>query len=458
MICSYSVSRVFKFHCGHWRNFVRLFLLPGFIGMQIYNALHYFIGCCEENRFNSIIFVLMDDLIKIVNSLASDMMDEVIAIRRAIHAYPEIAFDEFKTSALIRQKLTAWGIHFQAGIATTGVVALIEGYNPEGPVIALRADMDALPIEEKNDAEYASTRPGYMHACGHDAHTAMVLGAGKIIHSLREYFSGKVMLIFQPSEEMYPGGAKVMLEEGLFGRIKPDILFAQHVLPELNAGTMGLRAGQYMASTDEFYIRVKGKGGHGATPHLNIDPIVIAAEIIMALQTLVSRNANPAMPTVISVGKMIADGMPNVIPDTVDMEGIIRTFDEIWRKELHQLVKETAKGIAKTSGGTSEVNIAHGYPALYNNPEITERVKNYAYTFWGKPNVAELPQRMTADDMAYFLKEVPGTYYRLGTGNPEKGIISNLHSSTFDIDEDTLLPGMAFLAYITLSELEREKK
>lgn len=397
----------------------------------------------------------MDDIKTIVNGLASDAIDEVLDIRRRIHAYPEISFDEVKTSELIQQKLTEWGIRFQAGIATTGVVALIEGHNPEGPVIALRADMDALPIEEKNEVEYASTRPGYMHACGHDAHTAMVLGAGKIIHDLRDYFSGKVMLIFQPSEEMYPGGAKVMLEEGIFSRVKPDLIFGQHVLPELEAGTVGMRGGQYMASTDEFYIRVHGKGGHGATPHLNIDPVVIASEIVIALQTLVSRKAHPAMPTVISVGKMVADGLPNVIPDTVDMEGIIRTFDDEWRSKLHQHLKDTVKGIAQSHGANADVNIAHGYPAIYNNPEITDRVKQYAQSYWGKQQVEELPQRMTADDMAYFLKEVPGTYYRLGTGNAAKGITSNLHTSTFNIDEDTLLPGMAFMAYITLSELER---
>ncbi len=402
-----------------------------------------------------IIFVAMDDIKTIVNGLAHDTIDEVVSIRRKIHAYPEISFDEYKTSELIQQKLKEWGIHFQGGIATTGVVALIEGHNPEGPVIAMRADMDALPIEEKNDVEYASVRPGYMHACGHDAHTAMVLGAGKIIHELRDYFSGKVMLIFQPSEETYPGGAKVMLEEGIFSKIKPDLIFGQHVLPELNSGTIGMRPGQYMASSDEFYIRVRGKGGHGATPHLNIDPVVIASEIVLALQTLVSRKAHPAMPTVISVGKMIADGLPNVTPEIVDMEGIIRTFDDKWRKEMHQLVKNTVKGISHSHGATAEVNIIHGYPSIYNDVDVTARVKRYAEIYWGKQNVKNLPQRMTSDDMAYFLKEVPGTYYRLGSGNPEKGITANLHSSTFDIDEETLLPGMAFLSYVVLSELER---
>ena len=400
----------------------------------------------------------MDDLKSIVNGLASDFVDEVLAIRRAIHAYPEISFDEVRTSELIQKKLAEWGIRFQAGIATTGVVALIEGHNPEGPVIALRADMDALPIEEKNELEYASTRPGYMHACGHDAHTAMVLGAGKIIHELRDYFSGKVMLIFQPSEEMYPGGAKVMLEEGIFSRVKPDLIFGQHVLPELHAGTIGLRGGEYMASTDEFYITVKGRGGHGATPHLNVDPVVVGAEIVMALQTIVSRNANPAMPTVVTTGKFIADGMPNVTPENAYLEGIVRTFDDDWRKKIHERIKITAENIARRHGAKAEVKIAHGYPAIYNNPNVTERVKEYALNYWGKQNVETLPQRMTADDMAYFLREIPGTYYRLGTGNPEKGITSNLHTSTFNIDEDTLLPGMAFLSYIALSELEREKE
>ena len=396
----------------------------------------------------------MNDLKTIISSIADELTQEVITIRRHIHQYPEISFDEYKTAEFICKTLTNWGIPFQQGIATTGVIALIEGTAGEGKTIALRADMDALPIEEKNEVDYASTRPGYMHACGHDAHIAMVLGAGKIINDLKEYISGRVMLIFQPSEEMYPGGAKVMLEEGIFNKIKPDIILGQHVLPELQSGTMGLRPGEYMASTDEFYIAVKGKGGHGATPHLNIDPVVISSEIVLALQQLVSRKANPAMPTVLSIGKFIADGMPNVIPEIVHMEGIIRTFNEQWRKELQQLIKSTAQGIAAAHGAKAEVNIAHGYPTLYNNPPITARVEQYAGIYLGTENVIALPQRMTADDMAYFLKEVPGCYYRLGIGNSEKGITGNLHSSTFDIDETALTHGMGLMAFITLSELE----
>lgn len=396
----------------------------------------------------------MNDLKTIISSIADELAQEVVAIRRHIHQYPEISFDEYKTADYICKTLEDWGIPFQRGIATTGIVALIEGTAGEGQTIALRADMDALPIEEKNDVPYASSRPGYMHACGHDAHMAMVLGAGKIINDLKEYVSGRVMLIFQPSEEMYPGGAKVMLEEGIFNKIKPDIILGQHVLPELQSGTMGLRAGEYMASTDEFYIAVKGKGGHGATPHLNIDPVVISAEIVLALQQLVSRRANPAMPTVVSIGKLIADGMPNVIPDIVQMEGIIRTFDEQWRKELQRLIKSTAQGIAAAHGAKAEVSIAHGYPTLYNNPQITSRVEQYAATYLGEENVIGLPQRMTADDMAYFLKEIPGCYYRLGIGNINKGITGNLHSSTFNIDEEALTHGMGLMAFITLSELE----
>ena len=254
---------------------------------------------------------------------------------------------------------------------------------------------------------------------------------------------------------MYPGGAKVMLEEGIFSRVKPDLIFGQHVLPELEAGTVGMRGGEYMASTDEFYITVKGRGGHGATPHLNVDPVVVGAEIVMALQTIVSRNANPAMPTVVTTGKFIADGMPNVTPDKAYLEGIVRTFDAEWRKAIHEKIRTIAETTARKHGAKVEVKIAHGYPAIYNNPAVTERVFGYARNFWGANNVITLPQRMTADDMAYFLQEIPGVYYRLGTGNKAKGITANLHSGNFNIDEDALLPGMAFLAGIALSEMER---
>ncbi|PID94898.1 MAG: N-acyl-L-amino acid amidohydrolase [Bacteroidetes bacterium] len=400
----------------------------------------------------------MDAIRPLVEKLAQELAEEVISLRRTIHAYPEIAFDEFKTSELIQQKLSQWGIPYRANIATTGVVALIEGVpSSHGPVIALRADMDALPIAEESGKAYCSTRPGYMHACGHDAHTAMLLGTGKILNDLRNHFQGRVMLIFQPSEERHPGGARIMLKEGIFQTLKPDLIFGQHVLPELETGTVGLCPGKYMASTDEFYIRVMGQGGHGATPHLNIDPVVVASEIVLALQTLVSRRAHPAMPTVISVGKMVADGLANVIPDHVEMEGIIRTFDDAWRATLHDLLRETVSGIAQSHGATAEVTISKGYPALYNDPAVTERVQRYAQQYFGDSRVKTLPQRMTADDMAYFLKEVPGTYFRLGTGNREKGITANLHTARFDIDEEALQQGVAFMAYLVLSEMSHRQ-
>jgi len=292
-----------------------------------------------------------------------------------------------------------------------------------------------------------------MHACGHDVHISSLLGSAKILNSLSEEFEGTVKLIFQPSEEKYPGGAKVMIEEGVLENPKPDVIFGQHVYPELNAGMVGMKSGKYMASTDEIFITVKGKGGHGAIPQKNIDPVLIASHIIIALQQIVSRNANPAMPTVLSFGRFIAEGQTNVIPDEVKMAGIMRTFDEIWRTEMQIRIKTMAQSLAESMGGKCEVEFDKGYPVLINNEYVTENTRRYAIEFLGEENVINLELRTTAEDFAYFTQKISGCFYRLGIRNVEKGINSNLHTATFDVDESSLETGMGLMAWIAYREL-----
>ena len=369
----------------------------------------------------------MDDLKQRILEEASALEQQLIEWRRHLHANPERSMQEKETASFLSGLLKEHGIEFESGIAKTGIVAKIKGEAGEGRTIALRADMDALPISEKNEIDYRSKNEGVMHACGHDAHMAVVLGASVILARMKDLFPGLIKILFQPSEETYPGGAKLMIEEGVLENPRPDVIIGEHVFPELEAGKVGFRGGKYMASTDEFFITVKGQGGHGAIPDRNIDPVVISAQIILALQQIVSRNARPVMPTVLSIGRVIADGQTNIIPDEVKMDGIIRTFDEAWRAEIKNRIRETASSIASAAGATAEVEIHQGYPFLENDPEVTSRMKTYAEEFLGKENVVELEPRMTAEDFAYYLQKVPGCFYRLGTRNEKMGITSNLH-------------------------------
>ena len=395
----------------------------------------------------------MKELINKIKTMSSAYLNEIIEIRRHIHTNPELGFEEYKTSEFIASKLTEFGIPFKKGIAKTGIVALIQCKNPQKITIALRADMDALPILEQNDVKYKSVNEGVMHACGHDAHVACLLGAAKIINSLKEELEGTVKLIFQPSEEMFPGGALAMINEGVLENPKPDLIIGQHVLPTMDSGKMGLKSGKYMASTDEIYLTVKGKGGHGATPELNIDPIVISAHIIIALQQIVSRNARPDVPTVLSFGRVIANGRTNIIPDLVTLDGTLRTFDEVWRAEAHQKITKMAQSIAEGMGGSCEVRIEKGYPFLVNDDKVTKEVSDSAKVFLGDSNVEELPLRMTAEDFAYFTQQIPACFYRLGIRNESKGITSNLHTNTFNIDEDSLKTGMGLMAWLAVSKM-----
>ncbi len=396
----------------------------------------------------------MNSLKDKIKSLAQQFSAEAIEIRRHLHKYPELSMRETQTSLFLSQKLTEYGIEHQTGIAKTGIVGLIKGQNSEKKIIALRADMDALPIAEQNNNEYYSVNQGIMHACGHDAHMTNLLMAAKILHSLRNEFEGSVKLIFQPSEEQFPGGASMMIAEGVLENPKPQHILGQHVLPTLEAGKIGLKPGQYMASTDEIYLTVKGKGGHAATPELNIDPVVIASHIVVALQQIVSRYGKANIPTVLSFGRMIADGRTNIIPDTVKLDGTLRTFDETWRAEAHKRIESIAKGIAQGMGGDCEVFIDKGYPFLVNDDVLTQRTKEKAIEYLGKENVVDLDLRMTAEDFAYFSQQVPSCFYRLGSMNPETNVVTNLHTSTFDIDETSLTTGMGLMAWLAIEELK----
>lgn len=399
----------------------------------------------------------MDQLKIKILGIAHEIHTEVVDYRRHFHTHPELSMQEFKTAAFIEERLKQWGIPFQSEIAKTGIVATIEGKNPGKDLIALRADMDALPIKEIGVAKYKSQNEGVMHACGHDVHMASLLGTAYILNQLKDEWQGSVRLIFQPSEEAYPGGASLMIKEGVLENPKPRVIFGQHVFPNLDAGVVGFRPGPSMASTDEIYIKVKGKGGHGATPELNVDPVVAAANVLIALQQVVSRNAPPSVPTVLSFGRFIADGKMNIIPNEAKLEGTIRTYDEQWRKQAHEIIKQIAVKTAEAHGATCDVRIEHGYPSLLNDKDVTERAMNHAAELLGQEMVKEIEPRMTAEDFAYYSRIVPACFYRLGIRNQEKGITANLHTPDFDVDEESLLTGPALMAWLAIRELQAGK-
>jgi len=387
-----------------------------------------------------------------IQDLSAQIYPDVLSFRHHLHAHPELSFKEFETATFIKEKLSAWGIEFTS-MANTGVVALIKGAIPSEHVIALRADMDALPIQEINDQPYASKVDGVMHACGHDVHTASLLGTAYILNQLKNEYGGTVKLIFQPGEELLPGGASIMIKEGVLQNPAPQAIIGQHVMPFIPAGKVGFRSGIYMASTDELYVTVKGKGGHGAQPHQNIDPVLITAHIIVALQQIVSRNADPRLPTVLSFGKINANGATNIIPGEVKLEGTFRTFNEDWRKEAHALMKKMAEGIAESMGGTCDFNIMHGYPFLINEPNLTASARGFAEDYLGADNVVDLDMWMAAEDFAFYSQVTNACFYRLGTGNTAKGTTHSVHTPNFDIDEDALKISSGLMAFIALKQL-----
>jgi len=392
---------------------------------------------------------------KRIKELAKEYHEEIIAIRRHLHQHPELSFEEVKTGKFIAKKLKEYKIPHKHGIADNGVVGLIKGKNPSKKIIALRGDIDALPITEANDVPYKSKNEGVMHACGHDVHTSSLLGTAKILNTLKDQFEGTIKLIFQPGEEKLPGGASIMIKEGVLKNPAPSSIFGQHVHPPLEAGTIGIRPGKYMASTDEIYFTVTGKGGHGALPQNCIDPIVVVSNIIVSLQQIVSRGANPTIPTVLTFGKINSTGgATNVIPDEVKVQGTFRTMNEQWRKQAHKKMKKMAEGIAKSMDAKCTFDIVKGYPFLVNNEDLTLRAKKRAQEYLGKSKVIDLPIRMTAEDFSYYSQEIPACFYRLGTGNKKKGITSNIHTNTFDVDESALELSMGLMAWFALKELE----
>lgn len=388
-----------------------------------------------------------------IKQLAATYYTSVVENRRHIHAHPELSFQEHNTAQFICDQLKKYGIPFQQHIAQTGIVAYIEGVNPSKKIIALRADMDALPIQEENDISYKSKHNGIMHACGHDVHTASLLGTARILNDLKSEWEGTIKLIFQPGEEKLPGGASQMIKEGVLKN--PDVthILGQHVMPQLPVGKIGFRKGMYMASSDEIYLTIHGKGGHAALPDLLIDPITISAQIITALQHLVSRMANPKIPTVLSFGKINGNGATNVIPDMVNIEGTFRTMDEAWRKQAHEKIKKTATQLAEAMGASCECTIVKGYPVLVNDSVLTERMMHAATDFIGKENVVEIDKWMASEDFAYYSHEIPSCFYRLGVRKNETAPIFPVHTSTFTIDEAALQIGVGLMAWLAIEGL-----
>lgn len=393
-------------------------------------------------------------LLNRVKQLAEELQPRLQEIRHWLHAHPELSFEEHQTAAFIADKLKEMGIAHKSGVAGTGLVAHIEGKNPESRLVALRADIDALPIQEANDVAYKSTKDGVMHACGHDVHTTSLLGAAHILQQTRDQWEGTVRLLFQPGEERIPGGASLMIKEGVLKNPEPAAIVGQHVMPLIPAGKVGFRSGMYMASADEIYMTVKGKGGHGAMPEMNIDPVLITSHIIVALQQIVSRNASPKVPSVLSFGKLTANGATNVIPNEVKVEGTFRTMDEEWRAAAHQKIRKMAEGIAESMGGSVDLEIRKGYPYLENHPALTDKARQAAIDYLGEENVVELDLWMAAEDFSYYSHEIDACFYRLGTRNEARGITSGVHTPTFDIDESALPIGAGLLAWQAISNLQ----
>ncbi len=395
------------------------------------------------------------DLKNKINDLAEKYFNQVTEIRRYLHKHPELSFEETETAKYIISLLKEWGIRFESGIAENGIVAYIEGKNPKKRTIALRADMDGLPISENNDLPYKSVNNGVMHACGHDAHTASLLGTLLILKELSDNFEGTIRFIFQPAEEKLPGGAKKMIEEGVLENPIPEFIIGQHVYPELPSGKLGFKKGMYMASTDELFLTVVGKGGHAAMPEKITNTVLIASQIIVALQKIPQEIAPKGIPTVLTIGKIIANGATNVVPNEVKMEGTFRTMDEANRKNIHLEIEKVARTIAESQGAKIEINIKNGYPVLFNDEGTTEKSIKYAKEYLGVENVVDLDYRMTGEDFAYYSQKIPATFYRLGTSNGDN-YKNPLHSPNFNIDEKSLKIGMGTMAYISICFLNNQ--
>ncbi len=397
----------------------------------------------------------MTETISEIKRLSEAYYEQVLSIRRHLHSHPELSFQEHQTAAYIESQLLEMGITDFERKADTGITFLIKGAKDNGKTVAMRADIDALPIVEANEVPYKSKNAGVMHACGHDVHTASLLGASKVLTQLKTHFEGTVKVIFQPGEEKLPGGASLLIKEGILQNPKPAKILGQHVMPLIEAGKVGFRKGMYMASADEIYFTVKGKGGHAAMPENIIDPVLITSHIIVALQQIISRNSSPKIPSVLSFGRVEALGATNVIPNEVKVQGTFRTYDETWRADAHQKMVKMAEGIAESMGATCEFNVMKGYPHLKNHPQYTEDNIQAAKAYLGEENVVDLDLWLAGEDFAFYSQEIDACFYRLGTRNEEKGIVSGVHTPTFDIDESTLKIGMGLFAWLTIAELNR---
>jgi amidohydrolase len=382
-----------------------------------------------------------------IKQLARQYADEFIAVRRHLHAHPELSYQEFETAQFVKQQLDKLGIPHRT-MAQTGVIGLIEGKNSSKRVIALRADMDALPIKEENKVEYKSKNEGVMHACGHDVHTTCLLGAAKILNELKNEWEGTVKLIFQPGEERNPGGASILIKEGVLKDPSPQAILGLHVHPHLEVGNFSFRGGKVMASADEIYITVKGPGGHAAAPHLTVDTVLVASHLVVALQQIISRNRNPFNPSVLSICSFQGGHTTNVIPSEVKLMGTFRALDEEWRFKAHELIRRQCTGLAHSMGAEIDLHIDVGYPAVYNNEALNENVRKQATLFVESDRILETEIRMGAEDFGYYSQVIPGCFFRLGVGNTNKGIVSGVHTPTFNVDESAIENGMGMMAWL----------
>ena len=381
-----------------------------------------------------------------IKSLASTYFEEYRSIRHHLHAHPELSFQEFETSKFVQNELSKLGIPYTV-MGTTGVIGILQG-RPSDRIIALRADMDALPIHEENKVPYCSTNEGVMHACGHDVHTTCLLGAARILNELNDQWDGTIKLIFQPGEEKNPGGASILIKEGVLKNPIPQRIYGQHVHPQLEVGRMNFAAGKVMASADEIYITVKGKGGHAAKPNLTADTILTASQIVNALQQVISRNNNPLSPSVLSICSIQGGHTTNVIPSEVKMMGTFRAMDEKWRFEAHDRIRAIVEHTANANGAEVTLEISVGYPSVINDEATNTIAKSLAGELIGKENVGEAEISLGAEDFGYYTQEIPGCFYRLGTGNVSKGIVSGVHTPTFDIDEEAIKMGISMMAFL----------
>ena len=389
-----------------------------------------------------------------IKEKAESVFTKVLEVRRHIHQHPELSFKEFETSKYICSLLEKMKIPYTTGHVKTGIIALIKGKNPEKKVVLLRADLDALPITEQNKTDYISKNPGVMHACGHDVHSASVIGAAQILNQFKNEFEGTVKVIFQPGEEVLPGGASWMIKEVVLKNTNVNVAIAQHVHPSMEVGKVGFRSGMYMASTDEIYLTITGKGGHAAMPADYNNPLLIASEVLLELKKKFPNDGKSQIPTVLAFGKIEGAGATNVIPECVKIEGTFRTMDEKWRTEAHDIITKTIMEVCNKNNTKADINIMRGYPFLVNDKAVTETCRKAAIEYLGIENVEELPLRMTAEDFAYFSQELPCCFYRLGTGNQAKGITAGVHTPTFDIDEEALKIGTGLMAWLALEQLK----